>query len=131
MNKPSKRKLARSSVHSLREKEAMATHFNSLRVNDDEADARAEYRYHQRHHPTPAPGYVDAYSAPCSDPNAQSRGFRASVYEPQRESHAPQVFDRMEHIMERMEWQQAAASSASLQQLQAFIGQGELISFFH
>jgi hypothetical protein len=36
----------------------------------------------------------------------------------------------MERILERMEHQQAAASSASSQQLQAFIDQGELFSFF-
>jgi hypothetical protein len=62
-----------------------AIRYNSLQVNDDEADARAEYRYQQHHHPMPAPGYVDAYSTPYSDPNAQGQGFCVSHIEPQRE----------------------------------------------
>jgi hypothetical protein len=90
-----------------------ATCFNSSQVDDQEADARADYRYHQYCHPTPAPGYVDAYSAPYSDPNAQGQGLRASHDEPQRESQAPQALDHMERIMERME----PASSASSKQL--------------
>jgi hypothetical protein len=105
-----------------------ATRFNSSQVTDDEADARAEYRYQQHHYPTLAPGYVGAYSVPYSDPNAQGQGLCASHVEPQRESQAPQALNRMERIMERMEHQQAAASSASSQQFQGFIGQGELIS---
>jgi hypothetical protein len=71
----------------------------------------------------PAPGYVDAYSAPYSDPNAHGQGLCASHDSPQRESQAPQALDRMERIMERMEH----ASSASSKQLQAFLGH-ELIS---
>jgi hypothetical protein len=63
-----------------------ATRFNSTQVNDEEADTRAEYRYQQHHHPTPAPGYVGAYSAPYSDPNAQGQSLCASHVEPQRES---------------------------------------------
>jgi hypothetical protein len=103
-----------------------ATRYNSTQVDDDEADARADYRYHRYHQP--APEYVGAYSAPFTDPNARGRGLRASHDEPQRESQAPQALDPMERIMERMERQQAAASSASSKQLQAFIGQGELFS---
>jgi hypothetical protein len=85
-----------------------ATRFNSTQVNDEEADTRAEYRYQQYHQPTPVPGYVGAYSAPYSDPNAQGQSLHASHVEPQRESQAPQALDRMECIME-------------------FIGNGELI----
>jgi hypothetical protein len=59
-----------------------ATRFNSSQVNNDEADAR-DYRYQQHHHPTPAPGYVGAYSAPFSDPNAQGQDLSASHVEPQ------------------------------------------------
>jgi hypothetical protein len=62
--------------------------------------------------------------APYSDPNAQGQGLRASHIELQRESQAPQALDRMERIMERIE----RNSSASSKQLQAFLGQGELIS---
>jgi hypothetical protein len=98
-----------------------ATRYNSSQVNDDEADARADYRYHWYHQPAPAPGYMGAYSAPFIDPNARGRGLCASHDEPQRES---QALDRIE----RMERQQAAASSASSAQLQAFIGQGEFFS---
>jgi hypothetical protein len=101
-----------------------ATRFNSSQVNDQEADARADYRYHRYHHPAQAPGY----SAPFIDPNARGRGLYASHDEPQRESQASQVLDRIKRIMERMERQQAVASSASSAQLQAFIGQGEFFS---
>jgi hypothetical protein len=103
-----------------------ATRYNSTQVDDEEADARADYRYHQYHQP--APEYVCAYSAPYSDPNARGQGLCTSHDEPQIESQAPKALDRMERIMERMERQQAAASSASSKQLQAFIGQGEFFS---
>jgi hypothetical protein len=99
-----------------------ATRFNSTQVDDQEADAMADYRYHQvpqvlryyryhqYHHPTPALEYVGAYSALYSDPNAQVQGLPTSHDE--------------ERIMERME----RHSSASSKQLQAFIGQGEFFS---
>jgi hypothetical protein len=99
-----------------------ATRFNSTQVDDKEADAKADYRYHQYRHPTPAPGYMDAYSEPYSDSNAQ--GLCASHVKPQRESQAPQALDHMERIMEKME----RNSSVSSKQLQAFLGQGESIS---
>jgi hypothetical protein len=97
-----------------------ATRFNSSHVEAEEADARADFRYHRYHQP-PAHQYVDAYSAPFTDPSTRSRGLRVSHSEPQRESQAPPAFNRME----RMERQQVNASSASSQQLQAFIDQGE------
>jgi hypothetical protein len=111
-----------------------ATRYNSSQVNDEEADARPDFRYHRYRQPAQAPGYVGAYSAPFIDPNARGRGLPASHDEPQRESHAPQALNRIERIKELMEHQQAAAtsaSSASSAQLQAFIGQGEFIfSYF-
>jgi hypothetical protein len=41
-----------------------ATRYNSTQVDDQEADARADYWYHQYHQPMPAPEYEGAYSAP-------------------------------------------------------------------
>jgi hypothetical protein len=82
------------------------TRFNSTLVNDEEA------------------GYVGAYSAPFSDPNARSRGFCASFDDSKRESQASPALD----IMERMERQQVASTSAlsaSSAQLHALIDQGE------
>jgi hypothetical protein len=98
-----------------------ATCYNSTQVDNNKADASADYRYHRYHQPAPAPEYVGVYSAPFTDPNARGRGLHASHDEPQRES---QALDRME----RMERQQAAASSASSKQLQAFLSQGEFFS---
>jgi hypothetical protein len=103
-----------------------ATRYNSSQVDDREHDARADFCYQQANRrPMPAPGYVDAYSAPYSDPNAYGQCLHASFEAPQRESQAPPALDRMERILERIE----GASSASSIQLQAFIGQGELIFF--
>jgi hypothetical protein len=86
-----------------------ATRYNSTQVDDDEACARADYRYHWYHQPAPAPEYVGVYSTPYSDLNARGRGLRTSHDEPQRESQAPQALNRMErimeHIMEHMERQ--------------------------
>jgi hypothetical protein len=104
------------------------TRFNSTLVNDDEVDARADFRYHQHRQSAQTAGYIGAYSAPFSDPSAQSRGFRASFDDSKEESQASPALDRIEHIMERMERQQVAstfASSASSAQLHALIGQGE------
>jgi hypothetical protein len=55
-----------------------ATHFNSTLVNDEEADARANFRYHRHRQSAQTAEYVGAYSAPYSDPSARSRGFRAT-----------------------------------------------------
>jgi hypothetical protein len=63
-----------------------ATRFNSSQVDDQEANARADYRYHHASRcPMPAPGFVDVYSAPYSDPNAHGQGLCASHNAPQRE----------------------------------------------
>jgi hypothetical protein len=62
---------------------------------------------------------------PYSDPNVHSQDLCASHDAPQKESQALLALDRIERIMERIE----PASTASSMQLQAFIGQGELISF--
>jgi hypothetical protein len=45
------------------------TRFNSTLVNDEEADARADFRHCQS---AQTAGYVGAYSAPFSDPSARS-----------------------------------------------------------
>jgi hypothetical protein len=59
------------------------TRFNSSQVDDREHNARAEYRYQQAtHRPTPAPGYVDPYSASYSDSYAYGQGHRASYEAP-------------------------------------------------
>jgi hypothetical protein len=50
-----------------------ATRFNSSLVEDQEADARADYNFHAM-----APGYATSYSAPFNDPNAYGQGHRAS-----------------------------------------------------
>jgi hypothetical protein len=103
-----------------------ATPYNSSQVDDREHHARVEFHYQQAtRRPTPAPGYVDAYSAPYSDPYVYGQGLCASNEAPQRESQALPALDRMERILERIE----RASSASSLQLQLFIGQGEL--FFY
>jgi hypothetical protein len=109
-----------------------ATHFNSTLVNDEEADGRAEWLYHQRQSPAQTAGYVGAYSAPYSGPSARSRGFRAPFDDSERESQASPALDCIERIMGRMERQQAAAASAlteSSAQLHALIGQGEFLFF--
>jgi hypothetical protein len=84
----------------------LPTRYNSSQVDDREHHARAEFCYQQdTHRPTPAPGYMDAYSAPYtvgySDPYAYGQGFHASFEAPQRESHAPPALNRMERILDR------------------------------
>jgi hypothetical protein len=108
-----------------------ATRFNSTLVNNEEADARANFRYHRHCQSAQTAGYVGAYSAP--DPSARSRGFHASFDDSQRKSQASPALDCIERIMERMERQQVAAtsaSSASSAQLHALIGQGEFLFSF-
>jgi hypothetical protein len=104
------------------------TRFNSTLVNDDKADAQADFRYHRHRQSAQTAGYVGAYSALFSDPSARSRGFRASFDDSKGESQASPALDRIERIMERMEQQQAASTSASLASLallHALIDQGE------
>jgi hypothetical protein len=108
------------------------TRFNSLLVNDDKADARAKWWYHRHRQSAQTAGYAGSYSAPYSDPSAQSRGFCAPYDDSQRESQASPALNHIERIMERMERQQAAATSAStasLAQLHALFGQGKFLSF--
>jgi hypothetical protein len=108
------------------------TRFNSSMVNDDEADARAEWQYNRHRYSAQTAGYAGLYSAPNSDPSAQSRGFCAPYVDSQRESQASPSLDRIERIMERMERQQAAATSistASSAQLHVLFGQGKFLSF--
>jgi hypothetical protein len=110
-----------------------ATRFNSTLVHNEEADAQANFRYHRHHQSAQTAGYVGAYSAPFSDPSMRSRGFCASFDDSQRESQASPALNRIERIMERMERQQAAATSAlstSSAQLHVLIGQGEFLFSF-
>jgi hypothetical protein len=62
------------------------TRFDSSMVNDDEADARAEWQYNPHRYAAQTAGYAGSYSAPYSDPSAQSRGFCAPYVDSQRES---------------------------------------------
>jgi hypothetical protein len=41
-----------------------STRFNSMLVNDDEADARAEWRYNHHRHSAQTAGYAGLYSVP-------------------------------------------------------------------
>jgi hypothetical protein len=107
-----------------------ATRFNSSQVNNEEADARADLRYHRHRQTARSPVYVGTYLAPFMDSSARSRGFRASHNDSQRESQASLALNRIERNMEHMERHQAAAtsaSSASLAQLHEFIGHGEFL----
>jgi hypothetical protein len=109
-----------------------STRFNSLLVNDDKADARAEWRYNRHRYAVQAAGYAGPYSVPYSVPSAQSRGFCAPYVDSQRESQASPSLDCIKRIMECMERQQAAATSASTAstvQLHALFGQGKFLSF--
>jgi hypothetical protein len=62
------------------------TRFNSSMVNDDEADAQAEWRYNHHRYSAQTAGYARSYSAPYSDPSVQSQGFCAPYVDSQRES---------------------------------------------
>jgi hypothetical protein len=109
-----------------------ATRFNSTLVNDEEADARAEWNFHRHHPPAQTAGYVGAYLAPFPGPSARSQGFPASYDNLERESQASPALDRIERIMGCMERQQAAAASSSTvstAQLHALIGQGKFLLF--
>jgi hypothetical protein len=99
--------------------------FNSTLVNDEEADARADFRYHRHRQSAQTAGYVGTYSAPFSDPSARSRGFCASFDDSKRESQASLALDHIERIMEQQQAASTSASSVSSAQLHALIGQGE------
>jgi hypothetical protein len=62
-----------------------ATRFNSTLVNDEEADARVEWNYHQRQPLAQTAGYMGAYSAPFPGPSARSQGFHAPYEDLDRE----------------------------------------------
>jgi hypothetical protein len=99
-----------------------STRFNSSLVNDNEADARAEWRY-QRYRQSAQPAmYAALYTT--AYPSAQSSRFCASFDDSQRESQASPSLDRIEAIMECMEHHQAAATSASAQ-LNTLLSQGK------
>jgi hypothetical protein len=104
-----------------------ATRFNSSQVNDEEADARADFRYHRHRQSAQVTGYVGAYSAPFSDPSARSRSFRASYDDSKKESQASPALN----CIERKQAAATSASSASSAQLHTLIGQGEFLFSFH
>jgi hypothetical protein len=107
------------------------TRFNNSLVNDDKADARAEWRY-QRHRQSAQPAvYAGPYTT--SYPSARSSCFCASFDDSRRESQASPSLDHIEAIMERMERHQAAATSASTAssaQLNALLSQGKFYSSY-
>jgi hypothetical protein len=116
--------------HGVRYGGHQATSFNSSLVDDNEAEARTEWRYH-RHCQSAQPA---AYAGPYTTayPSAQSSRFRASFDDSQRESQASPSLDRIEAIMVRMERHQAAAttaSTASLAQLHTLLSQGKFHSY--
>jgi hypothetical protein len=78
-----------------------STRFNSSLVNDDEADARAEWRYQSHRQSAQTPMFKEPYTNPY--PSAQGSGLRAPFDESQRESQAFPALDRIERIMECME----------------------------
>jgi hypothetical protein len=115
--------------HGVRYGGQQVTHFNSLLVDDEEADARAEYRYQHQTQPAQPPVYAGQYTT--AYPSARSSCFRASYGDSQRESLPSPSLDRIEAIMVRMECHQAAASSASTassEQLQSLLTQGKFHS---
>jgi hypothetical protein len=109
----------------------LPTRLNSSQVDDQEAHARADFRYHQANRrPNPAPGYGDHFSAAYSDQGAYGQGFRTSFEEHQREFQAPTALDRMERILERIESASSASSLHQRETLQSFLGQGEFHFLF-
>jgi hypothetical protein len=116
--------------HGVRYGGQQATCFNSSLVDDDETDARTEWRY-QRHRQSAQPA---AYAGPYTTayPSARSSRFHASYDDSQRESQASPSLDRIEAIMVRMERHQAAAttaSTASSAQLHTLLSQGKFHSY--
>jgi hypothetical protein len=107
------------------------TRFNSSLVNDEKADARAEWQY-QRHRQSAQPAvYAGPYMT--SYPSAQSSRFCASFDDSQRESQVSPSLNCIEAIIERMEHHQAAATSAlteSSAQLNALLSQGKFHSSY-
>jgi hypothetical protein len=100
-------------------------------VDDREAQARADFRYHQANRrPNPAPGYGDHFSASYSDQGVYGQGLRTSYEEPQREFQAPTALDRMKQILERIESASSASSLHQRESLQSFLGQGEFYFLF-
>jgi hypothetical protein len=60
----------------------LKTHFNSSQVDGREAQARADFRYHQANRrPNPVPGYGDHFSAAYSDQGVYGQGLRTSYEE--------------------------------------------------
>jgi hypothetical protein len=115
--------------HGVRYGDHLVTRFNSSLVDDEEADARAEYRYQHQTQPAQPAVYAGPYT--MAYPSARSSCFRASYGDSQRESQPSPSLDRIEAIMVRMERHQAAASSAltaSSEQLQLLLTQGKFLS---
>jgi hypothetical protein len=89
-----------------------STRYNSSLVDDEEADARVEWLYQSQRQASRMPAYGGPYQHPF--PSAQGGGLRASFDDRQRESHAIPALDRIKKVMERMERQLAASTSASM-----------------
>jgi hypothetical protein len=105
----------------------LLTRFNSTQVDDREAHARADFRYHKANrHLNPAPGYGDHFSVAYSDQGVYGQDLRTSF---EREFQAPMALDRMERILERIESASSASSLHQRETLQSFLGQGEFLLF--
>jgi hypothetical protein len=89
-----------------------STRFNSSLVDDEEADARVEWLYQSQRQASRMPAYGAPYQHPF--PSARGGGLRASFDDRHRESQAIPALDRIEKVMERMERQLAASTSASM-----------------
>jgi hypothetical protein len=115
--------------HGMRYGGHQVTRFNSSLVDDQEADARAEYHYQQHTQPAQPAVYAGPYTT--AYPSARSSCFRATYGDSQRESQQSPSLDRIEAIMVQMERHQAAASTASTassEQLQLLLSQGKFHS---
>jgi hypothetical protein len=89
-----------------------STRYNSSLLDDEEADARVKWLYQSQRQASRMPAYGGPYQHPF--PSARGGGLRASFDDRQRESQAISALDRIEKVMERMERQLAASTSASL-----------------
>jgi hypothetical protein len=109
-----------------------STRFNLSLVDDEEADARVEWLYQSQRQALWMPAYGDPYQHPF--PSTGGGGLRVSFDDQQRESQAIPALDRIEKVMERMERQLAASTSASMAsstQHHALPGLGKFRSFHY
>jgi hypothetical protein len=109
-----------------------STRYNSLLVDDEEADARVKWLYQTQRQASRMPAYGGPFQHPF--PSARGGGLCASFDDRQRESQAIPALDRIEKVMERMERQLAASTSASMAssaQHHALPGLGKFHSFHY